>query len=346
MCKVSIIVPIYNIDKEFLDKCIKSLVNQTLKDIEIILIDDGSNNNCAKLCDEYSRIDKRIICIHQENLGVSVARNRGIKEANSDWIMFVDPDDWIDYDTLEKIDSYLNNDVDVLTFFYYDSFKNFEKKQIPEFKQPYIIEKNDYIKLIKGLINPYELFINGYFGAVWCNVFKKEFLEKNELLFNDKLRKSQDTLFNLNLLIKYPKMIFIPISLYHYRHQSDSICHKYNRDAKIILKNLIDEIKTFLIENSLFNICKESFYMRCIITINEAIDIYFFNKNYDCNWKTCKNELNKFIYQNDLINSLEWGKTQNISIKIKIKCYMILYFKRLMFIYTRIKNFKNKKNIY
>ena len=101
MPEISVIVPVYKTPKEYLDKCVESIVGQTVKDIELILIDDGSPDECGKYCDEYAKIDSRIKVIHQKNSGVSAARNAGIEAAQGNWIAFVDSDDWLDENAFE-----------------------------------------------------------------------------------------------------------------------------------------------------------------------------------------------------------------------------------------------------
>ena len=99
--KVSIIVPVYKVLENYLRKCIESCINQTLRDIEIILVDDGSPDNCGKICEEYAENDKRINVIHKKNGGLSSARNAGFLASSGKWIMFVDGDDWIDNNMCE-----------------------------------------------------------------------------------------------------------------------------------------------------------------------------------------------------------------------------------------------------
>ena len=99
---ISVIVPIYNVEK-YIDTCLKSITKQTYKNIEIILVDDGSTDLSAKLCDEWKKKDKRVKVIHQENKGVAQARNIGIDCATGKYISFIDPDDYIDYQMLEKL---------------------------------------------------------------------------------------------------------------------------------------------------------------------------------------------------------------------------------------------------
>ena len=96
--KISIIIPVYKVEK-YLDKCVESVVNQTYKNLEIILVDDGSPDNCPKMCDEWAEKDKRIKVIHKENGGLSDARNFGIEKATGDYLMFLDSDDYLDVTT-------------------------------------------------------------------------------------------------------------------------------------------------------------------------------------------------------------------------------------------------------
>ena len=110
MIKLSIIVPIYNAQNH-LKKCIESIINQTEKDIEIILIDDGSTDDSLKICNEYQRKDFRINVIHQKNSGVSIARNQGIKIAKGEYIGFVDSDDWIDLDMFKRLLEEANREI-------------------------------------------------------------------------------------------------------------------------------------------------------------------------------------------------------------------------------------------
>ena len=102
MCKVSVIVTVYNTEK-YVEECIISLINQTYKNIEVILIDGGSTDKTPEICHEYEKEYENIRVVHKENEGVSAARNRGIEEATGDYILFVDGDDWIDFDCVEKM---------------------------------------------------------------------------------------------------------------------------------------------------------------------------------------------------------------------------------------------------
>ena len=114
---LSIIIPIYKIKEEYLRTCFESLLAQDYSDFQIIAVDDGSPDHSGAICDEYARKDSRVVVIHQKNAGVSVARNNGIKEANTEWITFVDPDDWVEpthVSTLYNAQKQ-NRDIDILS---------------------------------------------------------------------------------------------------------------------------------------------------------------------------------------------------------------------------------------
>lgn len=107
--KLSVIVPIYNVEP-YLRQCLDSIVNQTYRNLEIILVDDGSPDNCGAICDEYAEKDERIFVVHKQNGGLSAARNDGIARATGEWITFVDSDDWCDTDYYEQLFKALENE--------------------------------------------------------------------------------------------------------------------------------------------------------------------------------------------------------------------------------------------
>lgn len=112
--KVSIVVPVYKVE-EYIDRCLDSLLNQTLKDIEIILVDDGSPDNCPKICDEYAQKDARVRVVHKQNEGLGYARNSGMEVAVGEYIAFVDSDDFVDIRMFEELyDVARGNDSDVV----------------------------------------------------------------------------------------------------------------------------------------------------------------------------------------------------------------------------------------
>lgn len=167
---ISVIVPIYNVEK-YLSKCIESIINQTYKDLEIILVDDGSTDSSGKICDEFATKDNRIKVIHKNNGGVSSARNQGLDKANGDYIAFVDSDDYIEKDMYEKMINIINKyGVDIVSC----NYNHVNGKIEPFFsldKDEYIDNKTELIEKIFQYKN-YDmiLFNKLYKKYIWNNI--------------------------------------------------------------------------------------------------------------------------------------------------------------------------------
>ena len=165
---ISVIVPVYNVEK-YIKKCLDSIIYQTYKNIEIILVDDGSTDNSGIICDVYKERDKRIKVIHKKNNGVSAARNTGIENANGKWISFVDSDDWIDKNYFEILISKIyNNDIDCILCCYNRVVKNNVEKV------KYVTEEKNYTSrqyLINSL-NPQTGFGFCHMKLKHCEVIK------------------------------------------------------------------------------------------------------------------------------------------------------------------------------
>ncbi|MBE5812129.1 MAG: glycosyltransferase [Clostridiales bacterium] len=227
---ISVIVPIYNVEK-YLSRCIDSILNQTYKNLEIILVDDGSTDNCGKICDEYVKKDNRIRVIHQANSGLSMARNTGLDIATGDYIGFVDSDDYIHpqmYEILSK--SLIKNNADLV----FSSYKKFEKE---EFNFNKIKSWNEK-KYINTDIVDMECTNNSRIMAAWNKLYKKTIFEKNRY---EKGVICEDAHILIDILNECSSIVYISEELYYYSiEREDSIMRdKYN------LKILNDELKAY-----------------------------------------------------------------------------------------------------
>ena len=243
MAKVSIIVPVYNV-KKYLRKCLDSLINQTLKDIEIICINDGSTDKSLEILEEYKNRDSRIILLNQENSGQSVARNRGIEIAKGEYLGFVDPDDWIDLDYYEKLynaASTNNTDIAVggiirVTGIKKKKFLNFEKETITD---------NTNLK--------FELCDVPEKSYVWNKIYKTEKLKEIGLEF-EKGIFYEDCIFTPQALFFLEKMVTVPNIYYYYLRRGNSTVkqrsEKANADNVYAHKKANDFIKEHNIDIS------------------------------------------------------------------------------------------------
>jgi glycosyltransferase involved in cell wall biosynthesis len=220
MALISIIIPIYNTES-YLHQCVNSVINQNFKDLEIILVDDGSPDNCPKICDEYAQRDSRIRVIHKENGGLSDARNRGIHAANGEYLMFLDSDDyWEGEDSLESIVEKIHKDqFDVLIY----GCKNYSciTGAITNSRTRYdhnLISNESKDEVLKYL------FTSGlYPGAVWVTVTRRNFILENNIFFIIGI-KAEDIDWLLNVCLNADSYASTDDSFYIYlKYRNDSI---------------------------------------------------------------------------------------------------------------------------
>lgn len=197
--KVSVVVPVYGTEK-YLQNCVQSLQNQTLQDIEIILVDDGSPDNCPAMCNEYARKDSRIKVVHQENAGLGPARNSGIRAATGAYIGFVDSDDWVKPEMYARLyEAAARTDADIAASGHcdYSGGVATKKKPHPLAGKTYS-DAGEIRNIRKNLfghgVNDIET--EAFPMAVWIAVYRREFLEKHQLFFQEIL--SEDTIFNIS----------------------------------------------------------------------------------------------------------------------------------------------------
>lgn len=336
MVKVSVIVPVYNVEK-YLNRCVDSIVKQTLKDIEIILVDDGSKDMSGKLCDEWEKRDKRIKVIHKKNAGLGFARNSGIDIAKGKYICYIDSDDYIKLNTLENVISRLEKtNSDICYFGFIEKDSKIEKKvNIPEKLYYSYNEKNEFIKNILG---PEESEKEETFcGVSSCTaILKKEILDKNNIRFlSERKILSEDIIYNLQICRKVNSISIEPNYYYYYCHNdNNSLTTRYREDRFQAAISMFEEVKKILdMEEEILKRIQRSF-MRSLIScikqevIYEKINGRQFMK--DKLKKICSNELvenivrsypiNKMpIKQRVLFNLIKYKKIYLLILIIKLK---------------------------
>lgn len=226
MPKVSVIVPVYNIEN-YLRECLDSLINQTLKDIEIICVDDGSPDACGDILDYYAAKDKRLRVIHKENGGVTLARKCGIKIATGEFITCVDSDDWIEPDMIEKL--YLKvvkHSADICICGHFEETGDSTKKVFHGFDSG-VYDKNRLLNdVYPRMIVKEEFFEWGIFPSLWAKLFKREFVEKYYLNLDERIMLGEDAASVYPSLLNANSICIIDECLYHYRQYPTSTIKK------------------------------------------------------------------------------------------------------------------------
>lgn len=249
---ISIIVPIYKVEK-YLKKCIESILKQTYKNIEIILVDDGSLDNCGKICDYYKQMDKRIKVIHKNNGGLSEARNYGIREARGDYLLFVDSDDFIAENICEILINNINKysaDMAICNFYYVFENKKAIKNEMSSKKDVQVLEK-------ENIIREYFLNYSVDLNVAWNKLYKKDiFKGKNAILFPvGKLH--EDTYIMYKIYYNLNRLVRINKPLYYYRQRNDSIISSFSiknvedimgyiKDYYIFSKNVDEDLRQMI----------------------------------------------------------------------------------------------------
>ena len=259
MIKVSIIVPIYNKEK-YLHQCLDSIVNQTLKDIEIILVDDGSTDNSLEIINQYKNKDTRIICIEQKNQGAAKARQVAIDIAKGEYLYFIDADDYIELNLCETIyNNAIKNDADIVFFNTKEHrIENNEEKII--YKEKYLENKLYNRDEIIDYILPRTLseYDNGkWTGTIrwclWLRFFRSELIKQNNISFKDKFRRCQDLQFTFEATLKAQRYLYLGDEyLYNQNAVLTSLSKGYNKN----LWGLVKPLALYLNEK-----CKEVDYM-------------------------------------------------------------------------------------
>ncbi len=236
---VSVVVPIYKVER-YLDKCVNSIINQTYSNLEIVLVDDGSPDNCPVICDEYAKKDSRIRVIHKANGGLSDARNVGIENSEGEYICFIDSDDYVHEDYISKLlTGALNNDADICVCnFYYVN----EKGKIWERKQKYakVFSSTEALKDIFTTDQNTEI-------VVWNKIYKRDLFIKYNIRF-PKGKIHEDNFTTYKLYDKANKVVLISDNLYYYLQRENSIMSVFD-ERRFDLLQAVDETKTYFKNN-------------------------------------------------------------------------------------------------
>lgn len=283
--KISIIVPCYKVT-DFLPQCVESLMNQSYKDIEIILVDDGSPDDTGKLCDEYAKKDNRIKVVHKQNGGLVSARNAGYDVATGDWMMYVDGDDWLDSDCCQvMLDAVADKpDVDIV---FWKCIQELGEQSIKgKWEWPCQDAQRLYCgDECKELARNTLVYKSGI-ATAYCKMIRADYARKNHIKHDDRLRQGAEGLeFSLRAFYYAQKALYVNNYSYHYLFNPNSISKKVDeRNTNYLLDclNVIQkDIEHFDRKDEFVQaLCQRVAY----IVIAIAMSTYFHPSNKDSLW--------------------------------------------------------------
>ena len=246
---VSIIVPVYNCEKYF-RQCLESIINQSYRNIEIILVNDGSTDNSGEICDTYASNDNRIRVIHTKNSGPAAARNIGIENAKGSLIFFIDADDYVENDALELlIESYNRHKVDMVAGnFNKVKNSNIESKDNITFSSNKLLTKQDILDYSKCYLKKPNRFL--LFAFSWGRLFKTSIIKENNIFFNTDLHTFEDVTFNFEYLKYTNNIFFLKKNIYnhliHDNYKSATLMISDNPQRLFGYKQALANISGFL----------------------------------------------------------------------------------------------------
>lgn len=258
--KVSIIIPVYNVAR-YLRKCLDSCISQTFKEIEIICINDGSTDNSLDILDEYASEDKRIVLLSQENHGQGIARNKGIDISSGEYLMFIDPDDWIEPDTVETIyNKFVETKVNLIQFNYdirnddgtFRKNKQFSKQLKKHYN--YKLQDNDIYNWKQIKLKS----IQNMSMCIWDKAYSANLIKNNNIKLAPN-KYGEDHILSISSNLLADKILYLNKYFYHYRDRKGSAANITSDDNFCIFEN-VELLRKFLQQHGLFEEFKQLFF--------------------------------------------------------------------------------------
>jgi len=344
--KVSVIVPVYNSEK-YLSRCIESVLNQKLKEIELLLVNDGSTDNSLEICKKYAGIDNRIKIIDKQNGGVSSARNAGIDAAKGEFIGFVDSDDWINpemYSNMYKKVKETGSDICICNFF--EDYFGYSIPNILKINKNILLKDDIINDLILNMIAPNDIDSNSMpiMGSVWRLLINRELILNNNIRFPLNIHFMEDFLFCINTFLNCSKISIDSRYYYHYCYNNISASRGYIKDMYKVQVDVFKQLENILQKHNLITIAKDRLKLRyinlCIASIiNEIHNNINFRKKYTYIKYICSdNKLNQYLKDINTNGYTLRKKAVLFALKHKMTFYIYIYYKL-------VSNFKVFKNL-
>ena len=320
--KVSIIIPVFNGEK-YIEECIKSIINQTYKNLEIIIVNDGSTDKSIEIVNKYKEVDDRIKIINKENQGVSIARNIGMENATSEWIMFVDSDDTLEKDAVENFARKIDKDADIIFSNVYCLIDN--KKEIAKciYKETRDFYDSDKKELIDSIFYDNEKWKVKYAPTPFAKLYRKKFLQENKICFIENLKYGEDGIFNFLAFNYAKKIVFIDKLTYNYRIHNESVMRKYDPNLIENYTKLLNEYEKKLIEKNLYEQYKEEYNFFVLRQINKFFNRYFLDERNTKKYKELKSEFMLLLEEQTYKEVIFREKTNSLSIKRRLMLFLV-----------------------
>lgn len=327
---LSVITPCYNVEA-YLQECVDSILAQPFSNWELILVDDGSTDKTPQICDDYVKIDKRIIVIHQENLGVSAARNKALDIARGEWITFIDSDDWFNENAFDTFLKVINEERCDRYIFNRSVVNDGVKLPLAHLYPSKLVRKGPELKWfsIDMLYPHYDYLINkvktGGIRGVNANLYRKSIITDNNIRFNPEIKIAEDAIFNYDVISHSSAIMMCDLDVGYYRVNQASVMHKYTPDILATNDKTIEayysRIEHLMIDDIDY---KRAFIGMVAECIFRSMKLYFLHpQNTDSITDKCR-KLKEWIQNNPLVkNAIEEANLQYLPIGKKQIIYAL-----------------------
>lgn len=339
--KVSVVVPVYNGEK-YIGRCIESILNQNLKDLELILVNDGSTDNSLATIKKYAYYNKNIKIITKSNGGVSSARNAGIKAATGDYIGFVDSDDWIDPEMYRSMYTKITDtESDICMCNYIVEYPDHKIGKSLKTNKSIIYKEKSIHQLIINMIAPRDLNIksSSIMGSACRLLVKREFIQESKIKFPLGIPLMEDLIFCTNAFIKCNKISFDKGFYYHYFIESMT---PYRHDMYCIHKNVFEILEGIFKENNMYTLAEPRLNIRYVNMCNASIYnvVDKMNKN---SLRDKLTSIKNICSDNKLKDILKNTSTKKYKIRKKMVLYALKHqLTNFLYLYYKITSYKNK----
>lgn len=327
---VSFIIPIYKTPENYLRRCIESCIAQTYENIEVLLVDDGSPDNCGEICDEYAADDPRVRVLHKENGGLCSARNAGFLSARGEWIMFIDHDDWVEPEMIASmLEAGEKEKVDMVLC---GITRDYEHTS-----QPYKFYLRDYAecgKVYRGRecrwLQQQLLVYNANIAVVFSHLIRRDLLVRHNILHDEFLRQGAEGLeFNIRLFEKIQSALFLNKPFYHYMYYGESMSSSHSEENHRHVILCFERIRNLIETSSNRERLLPWFDNRLLyVIITTAISGYFNPDNPD-SFREKKRGYAAYLEQPLVVNAL---KTKNLRGLSKQRLFVLFLIRHRQFL--------------
>lgn len=316
---VTVIVPIYNVE-QYLNRCIQSIVDQTYQNLEILLIDDGSPDNCPAMCDEWANRDSRICVIHKDNQGLGMARNTGLEHASGEYVCYFDSDDYVAVDTIEQAyNALVQNNADLAIFEHCHVYPDGRRSPFHADLQKTVFTGEEITnELLPWLIQPDRRKEPkcSFALSAWSGLLRRIILENNHIRFQSEREIiSEDTLYLLELYAKLNTVVLIPKPLYYYSVNPFSLTKTYQKERQSKNNAFLNSAQKIITEQGF----KEEIRIRMMMLyLSFSLEAMKHIVRMPLTYRKKRELLFPFFADEELTSTIAWNTISRCGIRMRI----------------------------